>query len=179
MKKISLLLFVLAGVLSFAQTTPLVINNYSSYHAIGRLHTGPPGGVGGLYMMAAPNPPFGTFTIPSGATTQYNKFNTSGTSNLPIMKWYVTDDNNPNNNGTYAYDSPFITNIMNPSNEWGGFHFWLADPTTGNEVDTYALGDPTIFPVFSYSLTGTVSSADWYTITTPTGAITYLEIYDL
>lgn len=179
MKKISSLLSVLAGVLLFAQTTPLVIHNYSSYHAVGRLHTGPPGGIGSLYMMAAPNPPFGTFTVPSGEDTQYNKFNTSGTANLPIMKWYVTDYNNPNNNGTYNYNDNFITNVMNPSNEWAGFHFWLVNPATGNTVDTYELGDPTVYPAFSNSLTGAFSSADWYTITTPTGAITFLEIYDL
>lgn len=177
MKKISLLLSVFAGVLSFAQSTPLVINNFSSYHAVGRLRTGTPGGVAGPYMFAAPNPPYGTYTVPAGQYTQYNTFDTSGTALLPIPIWYVTDYTTPSNSGGYPYNHSFITTTMNPSNEWGGFHFWLTDPATGNTVDSYELGDPTIYPGFSYSLTGSVSSADWYTITTPAGAITYLEIY--
>lgn len=166
-----------AGILSFAQSTPLVINNFSSYHAVGRLRTGSAGPIAGPYMFASPNPPYGTYTVPAGQYTQYNTFDTSGTAILPILTWNVTDYTTPSNNGSYPYNHSFITNTMNSSNEWCGFHFWLTDPATGNTVDTYELGDPNIYSGFSSSLTGSVSSADWYTITTPAGAITYLEIY--
>jgi hypothetical protein len=177
MKKISLLLAALAGVLSFAQSSALFVENYSTYDAVGRLRTGMPGGAAGPYMYAAPNPPFGSYTVPAGNSTQYNTFDTSGTVALPIVNWYVGDITNPANNGTYAYNDPFITSVINPSNEWAGFHFWLVDPSTSNTVDSYELGDPTIYSGFSPSLTGSVSSADWFTISTPTGAVTYLLIF--
>ncbi|PIF47133.1 hypothetical protein CLU96_4180 [Chryseobacterium sp. 52] len=176
MKKITLLLSALAGILSFAQTSPLVIQNYSVSDAVGRLRTGMPGGISGPYMYAAPNAPYGSYTVPSGATTQYNTFNTSGTAFLPITTWYVTDPTNPANNGGYPYNHSFITTVMNPSNVWAGFHFWLTDPSTGN-TDTYQLGDPTVDPWFTNSGTGTFSSADWFTITTPSGPTTYLQIF--
>jgi hypothetical protein len=176
MKKISLLLSVLAGVLSFAQTSPLVIKNYNTFDAVGRLRTGMPGGVPGPYMYAAPNAPYSTYTVPGGADTIYNTFDTSGTALLPITIWYVTDPTNPANSGTYPYNHPFITTVMNPSNVWAGFHFWLTDPSTGI-TDTYQLGDPTVYPGFSASGAGTFSSADWFTITTPSGPTTYLQIY--
>ncbi|KFF01714.1 hypothetical protein [Chryseobacterium luteum] len=175
MKKISLLLSALAGVLSFAQGSPLVIQNYSSFDAVGRLRTGTPG-TPGPYMFAAPNFPYGSYTVPAGASTQYNTFDTSGTASLPITIWYVGDATNPANNGSYPYNHPFITSVMNPSNIWGGFHFFLTDTSTGN-TDTYQLGNPIVYPGFSPSITGAFSSADWFTITTPSGPVTYLQIF--
>ncbi len=176
MKKISLLLSVTAGVLVSAQSTPLVIHNYSQSDAVGRLSTAPPGGGPGPYMYASPNPPYGSYTIPAGGFTQYNSFSTSGTVPFPILNWYVSDNTNPSNNGTYAYNHPFISTVMNAANEWAGFHFVLHDPATGN-TDEYKLGDPSIYPGFSNSITGSFSGADWFTITTPSGPTTYLEIY--
>lgn len=175
MKKITLFLSVLAGVLSSAQTSPLVIQNYSSYDAVGRLRTGTVG-TSGPYMYAAPNPPYGSYTVPAGAITQYNTFSTSGTASVPITTWYVGDATNPANNGTYPYNHPFIASVMDPSNIWGGFHFWLTDPSTGN-TDTYQLGNPLVYSGFTASGTGAFSSADWFTITTPSGPTTYLQIF--
>lgn len=174
MKRTALLLSALAGVLSFAQNSPLIIQNYSAYNAVGRLRTGTPG-VPGPYMYAAPNAPYGTYTVPAGVTTQYNTFSTSGTASLPITTWYVTDPVNPANSGTYPYNHPFIASVMNPSNIWGGFHFWLTDPSLG--TDTYQLGNPVVYSGFTASGTGTFSSADWFTITTPSGPTTYLQIF--
>jgi hypothetical protein len=174
MKKISLLLSALAGVLSFAQGSPLVIQNYSSFDAVGRLRTGTPGTPGPL-MYAAPNAP-GVFTIPAGGFTQYNTFSTVGTAPYPIPKWYVTDPVNPANSGTYVYNHPFIATVMNSSNIWGGFHFSLTDTSTGN-TDIYELGNPIVYAGFSPSITGGFSSADWFTITTPSGPTTYLQIF--
>ncbi|MCT2564702.1 hypothetical protein [Chryseobacterium herbae] len=176
MKKIPLLLSALAGVLAFAQTSPLVIQNYSAYNAEGRLRTSPISAPG-PYMYAAPNIPYGSYTIPAGGFTQYNTFSTSGTAAYPITSWYVTDPTNPANNGTYAYTHPFIASVMNPSNVWAGFHFVLKDPVTQNGVDTYQMGDPAVDPWFVNTATGSVSSADWFTITTPSGPTTYLQIF--
>ncbi|MBL1219782.1 hypothetical protein JET18_02980 [Chryseobacterium sp. L7] len=176
MKKTALLLSVLAGVLSFAQSSPLIIQNYNTFDAIGRLRTGMPGGAPGPYMYAAPNAPYGTYTVPAGAMTQYNTFSTSNAAALPITLWYVTDPTNPANSGTYPPGHPFISSVMNPSNVWGGFHFWLTDPSLG-VTDMYELGDPTVYSGFSTSGTGVFSSADWFTITTPSGPTTYLQIF--
>lgn len=178
MKKISSLLSVLTGVFLFAQSTPLVINNFSSYDAIGRLATLPSNSTSGIGMYAAPNPPYGSFTIPSGGSTQYNTFDTAGTASYPISRWYVSDYINPNNNGNYVYNDPFITTV-NALNEWAGYDFLLRDFATGNTVDVHRMGNPAINPWFTNSSTGVNSTADWFTITTPSGAITYLEIYDL
>ncbi|KPE49881.1 hypothetical protein [Chryseobacterium indologenes] len=175
MKKIALLLSVAAGISAFAQSSPIIIQNYSVSDAVGRFRTGMPGGAPGPLMYAAPNPPYGTYTIPTGGFTQYDSFSTTGTAPFPIVKWYVTDYTNPANNGGYDYNHPFIS-VMNSVNEWAGFHFWLKDPVTG-ATDMYNLGDPTIDPAFSNSLTGTFSSADWFTITTPSGPTTYLQIF--
>lgn len=177
MKKISLLISALAGILSFAQTSPLVIQNYSAYNAEGRMRTGMPGGVAGPYMYAAPNAPYGAFTVPAGATTQYDTFSTSNTALLPITMWHVTDPTNPANNGGYAPNHPFISSVMNVTNVWAGFHFFLKDPVTGNGNDVYQIGDPTVDPWFTNTATGAYSSADWFTITTPSGPMTYLQIF--
>lgn len=178
MKKISSLLSVLTGVFLFAQSTPLAINNYSSYDAIGRLATLPSNSSSGIGMYAAPNPPYGSFTIPAGGSTQYNTFDTAGTAAYPISRWYVSDFINPTNNGSYIYNDPFITTI-NSINEWAGYHFVLFDPVTGNNVDEHRVGNPALNPFFSDFSAGSNTTAEWYTITTSTGAVTYLEIYDL
>ncbi|MDR2236566.1 MAG: hypothetical protein LBE92_10605 [Chryseobacterium sp.] len=176
MKKISLALSIIAGTFVFAQSSSFIIQNYSAYDVVGRLRTAPAGGAAGPYMYAAPNPPYGSYTIPAGGFTQYNSFSTSGTATFPIVKWYVTDYTNPANNGSYAYNHPFISTVMDSVNEWAGFHFWLNDPITG-VTDIYSLGDPSIDPAFNSSMTGSISSADWFTITTPSGPTTYLQVY--
>lgn len=176
MKKISLALSIVAGIITFAQSSPIIIQNYSTYDAPGRFRTAPAGGAAGPYMYAAPNAPYGMYTIPAGGFTQYNSFSTTGTATFPIVKWYVTDYTNPANNGSYAYNDPFISTVMNSVNEWAGFHFVIQDPASG-AFDEYMLGDPNIDPAFSNSITGSISSADWFTITTPSGPTTYLQIF--
>lgn len=179
MKKISSLLSVLTGVVLFAQSSPLVINNYSSYHAEGRLATlAPAGSPPSFQMTAAPNfPAYSGFFIPSGASTEYITFDTSGNATYPILNWHVSDFNNQNNNGSYAYNDPLITTV-NALNEWGGYHFFLRDTVTGNILDSHQIGNPALNPSYSSSSVGPNSTADWFTISTPNGAITYLEIYD-
>ncbi|HCA07521.1 hypothetical protein [Chryseobacterium sp.] len=176
MKKITLLLSAMAGVLAFAQTSPLVIQNYSAYNAEGRLRTSPISAPG-PYMYAAPNIPYGSFTIPAGGFTQYDKFSTAGTAPYGITLWYVGDPTNPANNGTYAYNHPFIATVMDPTNVWAGFDFFLKDPVTQNGVDHFRMGDPAVDPWFVSTATGVNSSADWFTITTPSGPTTYLQIF--
>ncbi|MDR6923419.1 MULTISPECIES: hypothetical protein [Chryseobacterium] len=176
MKKVSFILLITAGVFTFAQSSPIIIQNYSAYDAAGRFRTAPAGGVAGPYMFASPNAPYGMYTVPAGGFTQYNSFSTTGTATFPIVKWYVTDYTNPANNGSYAYNHPFISTVMNSANEWASFHFVIQDPATGAS-DEYKLGDPTIDPAFSNSITGSISSADWFTITTPSGPTTYLQIF--
>lgn len=176
MKKIALLLSVAVGALVFAQSSSLVIQNYSNYDAVGRLLTATPGNPLGPVMTPAPAPPYGTYTIPAGASTQYDSFSTTATAAFPIFTWYVTDHINPSNNGAYAYNDPFISTVMSSVNEWAGLNFWLKDTATG-ATDSYSLGDPAVYPGFSNSQTGAFSSADWFTITTPSGPTTYLQIY--
>ena len=176
MKKTALFLSVTAGVLAFAQSSPIIIQNYSAYDAIGRFRTAPAGGAAGPIMYAGHNAPYGAYAIPAGESTQYNSFSTAGTASIPILNWYVSDNTNPANDGMYAYNHPFISTVMNSANEWASFHFVIKDPVT-NASDEYKLGDPTIVPSYSNSLMGSISSADWFTITTPSGPTTYLQIF--
>ncbi|KPE48931.1 hypothetical protein [Chryseobacterium indologenes] len=176
MKKTALLLSVAAGISAFAQSSPIIIQNYNVYDAAGRFRTAPAGGTPGPIMYAGHNAPYGTYTIPAGQFTQYQSFSTAGTTPIPILNWYVSDNTNPANNGMYAYNHPFIATVMNYANEWASFHFVIQDPVTGAS-DEYKLGDPTIDPAYSNSLTGSISSADWFTITTPNGPTTYVQIF--
>ncbi|KFF01711.1 hypothetical protein [Chryseobacterium luteum] len=181
MKKLSIILCTIAGIAITAQSTTLVINNYSIYDAAGRFMTIGSAGSGSYqpYMYALPNTPYTTYTIPAGGYTKYDKFdNTGGFNPIPITEWYYVDPLNSANTGIYPYNHPIITAVTS-IDEWMGFAFSLTD-STGYTYDTFEVGDPVLSGGFlSSSQTGpnTGSSADWFTITTSGGQVTYFQIY--
>lgn len=181
MKKLSIILGISAGIAVSAQSSTLMINNYSSYDAAGRFMTVGSAGSGSSqpYMYALPNSPYAVYTIPAGGYTKYDKFdNTGGSNPIPISGWYYIDPLNNANTGNYAYNHPTITAVT-AVDEWMGFAFSLTD-VTGYTFDTFEVGDPVLSGGFlSTTQTGpnTGSSADWFTITTPGGQITYFQIF--
>lgn len=181
MKKLSIILGIIAGIGISAQSSTLVINNYSGYDAAGRFMTVGSAGSGSYQplMYALPNAPYSTYTIPAGGFTKYDKFdNTGGSNPIPIPGWWYIDPLNSANNGNYPYDHPIITAVTSVD-EWMGFAFSLTD-STGYSYDTFEVGDPVLSGGFlSSSQTGpnTGSSADWFTITTPGGQVTYFQIF--
>ncbi|CEJ71040.1 hypothetical protein SAMN05421866_1289 [Chryseobacterium oranimense] len=181
MKKLTVILGILAGIGISAQSSLMVINNYSAYDAEGRFMTVGSAGMGSSqpYMYALPNPPYSVYTIPAGGYTKYDKFDNTGSPNpIPIPGWNYIDPLNSANTGNYPYNHPIITAVT-PIDEWMGFAFRLTDPT-GYTYDTFEVGDPILSNGFlSSSQTGpnTTVSADWFTITTPGGLVTYFQIY--
>ncbi|MCS3531411.1 hypothetical protein [Chryseobacterium sp. JUb7] len=168
MKKITLLALTLLGCYSFSQSTRLVINNYSVYNLEGRLIAGSPT-TSNAGLIAAPNAPYGSYTVPALMTDiQYNSFDTSGISLLPIDNWYLAS-------GSYPYNHPNVTALV-PVAEWATFYFQTKD-SAGNNFDDFRIGNPAIsgaigFTSFS-SQTGTYSDAEWFDI----GGYTYLQVY--
>jgi hypothetical protein len=184
MKKTAALLLGLAGIFCSAQTSSFVLNNYSTYNAVGRLMACSPTPGTIPYMYAAPNGSFGSYTMPAGISSSYASFGTTGLASFPmnIDTWYVTDPANTSNNASYPYNHNYITTTMSSINEWASFHFTLQD-NAGNGVDSYLVGDPAIainasVTANSYQ-TGPNSGkdAEWFTITTATGKVTYFSIY--
>ncbi|MBL1219778.1 hypothetical protein JET18_02960 [Chryseobacterium sp. L7] len=181
MKKLTVILSLVAGVVISAQSSTLVINNYSAYDAGGRFMTIGSAGMGSSqpYMYALPNPPYLVYTIPAGAYTKYDKFdNTGGPNPIPIPGWNYADPLNSANSGTYVYNHPIITAVT-AIDEWMGFAFSLTD-STGYTLDTFEVGDPVLSGNFlSSTQTGTNTgvTADWFTITTAGGQVTYFQIY--
>src|ERR1700750_1752383 len=127
MKKTATLLLGLTAILSSAQTSSLVFNNYNIYDAVGRLMTCSP--TPGLvrYMYASPNGPYGTYTMPAGISSSYASFNTTGLAAFPMNMnvWNITDPSNTANNTSYPYNHNYITSTMASINEWASFHFFL------------------------------------------------------
>ncbi|GEN72385.1 MULTISPECIES: hypothetical protein [Chryseobacterium] len=181
MKKLTVILGMLAGISISAQSSSIVIHNYSAYDAEGRFMTVGSAGTGSSqpYMYALPNPPYSVYTIPAGGHTKYDKFDNTGSPNpIPIPGWYYIDPLNSSNTGNYPYNHPIITAVT-PVDEWMGFAFRLTD-TTGYTYDTFEVGDPILSNGFlSSTQTGpnTTVSADWFTITTTGGQVTYFQIY--
>ena len=184
MKKTAALLLGLAGILSSAQTSSFVFNNYNAYDAVGRLMTCSP--TPGLikYMYASPNGTFGTYTMPAGISSSYDSFGTTGLAPFPMnmMQWNVTDPTNTNNNASYPYNHNFITSTMSAINEWASFHFVLRD-SAGNAIDSFLVGDPAVainagVTANAYQIGASSGiEAEWFTITTSTGKVTYFSIY--
>lgn len=184
MKKTAALLLGLAGILSSAQTSSFVFNNYNVYDAVGRLMTCSP--TPGLvkYMYASPNGTFGTYTMPAGISSSYSSFGTTGLAPFPMnmMQWNVTDPTNTANNASYPYNHNFITSTMSSINEWASFHFVLRD-SAGNAIDSYLVGDPNVainagVTANAYQIGANSGiESEWFTITTATGKITYFSIY--
>ncbi|SHG71256.1 hypothetical protein SAMN05421866_1298 [Chryseobacterium oranimense] len=184
MKKTAALLLGLAGILSSAQTSSFVFNNYNTYDAVGRLMTCSP--TPGLikYMYASPNGNFGSYTMPAGISSSYASFGTTGLAPFPMnmMQWNVTDPSNTNNNASYPYNHNFITSTMSAINEWASFHFTLRD-SSGNAIDSYLVGDPAItinagVTANAYQIGANSGiESEWFTITTSNGKVTYFNIY--
>jgi hypothetical protein len=184
MKKTAALLLGLAGIFSSAQTSSFVFNNYNAYDAVGRLMTCSP--TPGLikYMYASPNGTFGTYTMPAGISSSYASFGTTGLAPFPMnmMQWNVTDPTNTNNNASYPYNHNFITSTMSAINEWASFHFVLRD-SAGNTIDSFLVGDPAVainagVTASAYQIGASSGiEAEWFTITTSTGKVTYFSIY--
>ncbi|MGC5746954.1 hypothetical protein [Chryseobacterium sp. NFX27] len=181
MKKLSIILGIVAGITIAAQSSTLMINNYSSYDAAGRFMTVGSAGSGSSqpYMYALANAPYSRYTVPAGSYTKYDKFdNTGGSNPIPIPGWYYIDPLNSANTGNYPYNHPIITAVT-AVDEWMGFAFVLTD-NTGYSYDSFEVGDPALSGGFlTNTQTGanTGITADWYTITTPSGQITYFQIY--
>lgn len=186
MKKTISALLLLSGALFYAQTSIFVMNNMNShFDAVGRFFTSKPVAGNPLVMFAAPNAGYGTFTMPSGIYYKYATFDTSGGLGnvMDIDTWYVSDYTNPANSGTYSYNDPFITSVMVPSNQWGGFIFWLQDVASGNQYDYFEVGDPAVAGTAGITVnpsqTGTATGvfSEWFTITSGPQNITYFNIY--
>lgn len=181
MKKLSIILGILAGMGVSAQSSTLVINNYSAYDAAGRFMTVGSAGSGSSqpYMYALPNAPYSVYTIPAGGYTKYDKFdNTGGANPIPIPGWFYIDPLNSANTGNYAYNHPIITAVT-AIDEWMGFAFNLTD-STGYSYDSFEVGDPLLSGGFLQSTQNgpnTGSSADWFTITSSGSQVTYFQIY--
>ena len=168
MKKIICSLLLICGTFAFSQSTALVINNFSHYSLQGRLmaanlSTGSP------VAYAAPNAPYGVYTVPEFVTdVEYKTLSTSGFSTLPIDTWYVTD---PVYGGTHLFSDPVMDTVSSMV-EWGIFHF-IAKDSAGNGTDEFSMGEPAAGGVY-YDV-GTYSEAEWFTIG---GVYTYLQVYD-
>ncbi|MCT2564705.1 hypothetical protein [Chryseobacterium herbae] len=181
MKKLSIILGILMGIGISAQSSTLVINNYSSYDAAGRFMTvgSASSGPSQPYMYALANTPYSIYTIPAGGFTKYDKFdNTGGPNPIPIPGWYYIDPLNSANTGNYVYNHPIISAVT-AIDEWMGFAFNLTD-STGYTYDTFEVGDPVLSGGFlnaSQNGPNTGSSADWFTISTSGGVVTYFQIY--
>jgi len=184
MKKTAALLLGLAGILSSAQTSSFVFNNYNTYDAVGRLMTCSPTPGQIKYMYASPNGTFGSYTMPAGISSSYASFGTTGLAPFPMnmMQWNVTDPTNTNNNASYPYNHNFITTTMSAINEWASFHFVLRD-SAGNAIDSYLVGDPAVainagVTANAYQIGASSGiEAEWFTITTSSGKVTYFSIY--
>ncbi|KFF01704.1 hypothetical protein [Chryseobacterium luteum] len=184
MKKTAALLLGLTGIFSSAQTSSFVFNNYNVYDAVGRLMTCSPNPGPIRYMYASPNGSFGSYTMPAGISSSYASFGTTGLASFPMNmnQWNVTDPANTANNASFVYNDPYIVSTMSSINEWASFHFFLQD-SAGNTVDSYLVGDPSIAinaGVTANAYQVGVNSgieAEWFTITTSTGKITFFSIY--
>lgn len=173
MKKLIISALVFCGVFSFAQSTPLVINNYSKLSLEGRLMacnriSGYP------VAFAAPNPPYGTYTVPPLTTdVKYVTLNTSGISSLPILKWYVTT---AGGSTAYNYNDPAMAGVSS-SVEWAMYHFVTKDDQ-GNGADTFMIGNPIVSNMAGFSTNlyqlGTTAEAEWFSIS----GMVYLQVYD-
>ncbi|WP_426279095.1 hypothetical protein ACN9MN_07650 [Chryseobacterium sp. S-02] len=179
MKKLTLFIFLFLGIFAFSQSHTLVIVNNTGLDAVGRLITASRTTPGGPAMFAFPNPPYGTFTVPSGQTADYDHFDTTGGSSVsfPIPGWNVINHPNPAYNGPQAYNSPAVSS-MTTLNEWAGFLFNLVDPATGDSLDSFEIGNPVIaanasFVVFANQLgANTGIPVEWMYV----GSIIYLVI---
>ncbi|MDR6923411.1 MULTISPECIES: hypothetical protein [Chryseobacterium] len=178
MKKLTIILSIAAGISASAQSTPLQVNNYNpDYIAVGRLMTKSTTPYA-PYMYAIGTYPSTNYTIPINGDSYYDHFDTTGTANIPILYWNYVDPLNPANSNTYPYNHPLITAI-NSTNEWEGYAFSLRD-SNGQSVDSFEVGDPVLSGGFlqpNQSGYNTPSFAEWFTITSGTGNITYLQIY--
>ncbi len=145
MKKLTLFIFLFLGIFAFSQSHTLVIVNNTGLDAVGRLITASRTTPGGPLMYAFPNPPYGSFTVPSGQTADYGNFDTTGDPSVtfPIPGWNVINNPNPAYNGPQAYNSPAVSS-MTTLNEWAGFLFNLVDPVTGDSLDGFEIGNPAI-----------------------------------
>ncbi|MDR2236577.1 MAG: hypothetical protein LBE92_10660 [Chryseobacterium sp.] len=178
MKKLILILSIAAGISASAQSNPLQVNNYNpTYTADGRFMTVSPIPYK-PYMYASDVTSSTTYMVPPNGNSTYYKFNTTGTANIPIPKWLYVDPVNTANTGTYPYNHPLITAITTVD-EWEGYAFSLRD-SNGQAVDSFEVGDPVLSSGFlqtSQSGVNTPSFAEWFTITSATGDMTYLQIY--
>ncbi len=144
MKKLTLFIFLFLGIFAFSQSHTLIIVNNTGLDAVGRLITASRTTPGGPFMFAFPNPPYTSFTIPSGQMADYGHFDTAGASSAyPIPGWNVVNNPNPAFNGPQPYNSPAVSSMVT-LNEWAGFLFSLVDPITGDPVDDFQIGNPAI-----------------------------------
>ncbi|MPS65256.1 MAG: hypothetical protein DI622_01580 [Chryseobacterium sp.] len=179
MKKLTLFIFLFLGIFAFSQSHTLVIVNNTGLDAVGRLITASRTTPGGPFMFAFPNPPYTSFTIPSGQMVDYGHFDTAGASSVsyPIPGWNVVNNPNPAFNGPQPYNSPAVSSMVT-LNEWAGFLFSLVDPITGDPVDDFAIGNPAIaanasFVVYTNQLgANTGIPVEWVYV----GSIVYLFI---
>jgi hypothetical protein len=175
MKKLIVSTLVLCGALSFAQSTPLMIHNYSKLSLEGRLMACSRINPGGYPVaFAAPNLPYGVYTVPPLTTdVEYVTLNTSVASLLPILKWYVTTAGGTT---AYNYNDPSMAGISS-SVEWAMYHFVTKDDQ-GNGVDTFTMGNPIVSNMAGFSTNlyqlGTTAEAEWFSIS----GMVYLQVYD-
>lgn len=178
MKKLTIILSIAAGISASAQSTPLQVNNYNpNYIAVGRLMTKSATPYS-PYMYAIGTYPSTNYTIPINGYSYYEHFDTTGTANIPILYWNYGDPLNPANSNTYPYNHPLIT-AVNSIDEWEGYAFSLRD-SNGQSVDSFEVGDPVLSAGFlqpNQSGVNTPSFAEWFTISSGAGNITYLQIY--
>lgn len=175
MKKLIITALLFCGVCSFAQSTPLMINNYSKLRLEGRLMACSRINTNGYPVaFAAPNPPYGVYTVPPLTTdVEYVTLNTSGLSSQPILQWYITTAGGSN---TYNYNDPAMAGVSS-SVEWAMYHFVTKDDQ-GNGVDTFMMGNPMVSNMAGFSTNfnqvGTTAEAEWFSIS----GMVYLQVYD-
>lgn len=186
MKKLLVILFLTFCVVSFAQLSHLIINNYSPYQVKTRF--GASSSAGNCIPAVSSNPPAGTslFNIPAAFnpgltpfTTEYEKYAYSNSSAIPIMEWFVkTSSTSPGINRVYNH--PVLTPLgpVAQNTDWSYFSFQTHDGN-GNSFDDFYLSLSALCagaPITTY-ISGTYSEAETFTITSGSTIYTYAMIY--
>ncbi|WP_143884990.1 hypothetical protein [Chryseobacterium binzhouense] len=173
MEKIFLMFSLFLSTIAFSQVTPLTINNYSSYKLTGRLRAADlTNCVPELYVGNTLSS--GNFTIPASSSTEYVKYYTANTATIPVFD-YLVRMSNTTPASVLPYNHPNVVAIS-PTTDWSFYAFDLRD-AANNIYDHFELG---VVPCASNYPTyemGSVSEAEWFTITSGGTVHSYIQIY--
>lgn len=173
MKNLLLILYFISG-LVWAQTSTMVINNYSNYYLEGRLGAN---GQCNPLIFAVPLAGQSIFTIPPVTTTSYEKYKSSNVSTVPILEWLVNTGSGSSVVRPYYHPVFDSFGPVSLYSDWSMFWFSTFDSSHiffeefKMGVNTNCTGNSVTYQLGSYA------EAEWFTITSGSTVFTNLNIY--